>query len=75
MEDNQDLGTCPKRKEKMKSWIVKYFRGGYLAKSHLMDRQEARDFMQNHIDGYCMEKVEGFNRGRMFYKYEQEKAK
>lgn len=53
----------------MKNWIVHYFRGCFLAHSFLMKKQDAITFMENHVDGHSMEKVTGFGKGKIIYKF------
>ncbi len=58
---------------KIKNWEARYFRGGYLAKSCLMSKESANNFMIQHVDGHYIEKVKGFFKGKRIYKYPQEK--
>ena len=58
-----------------RNWIVRYFRGGYLAESCFMTKEQARNFMTQHIDGYYMQKVKGINKGEKIYKHPENEEK
>lgn len=53
------------------NWVVKYFKGGYLATSMLMTKHDAKYFLNIVRDAHCIEKVKGLFKGQIIYKYKR----
>lgn len=58
-----------------KDWIMKYFRGGWLATVNNLTKKEALSLMNSHIDGHCIEKIKGFGKGKVIYKFPRKVTK
>jgi hypothetical protein len=53
-----------------KTWVVRYFRGGYLCTSGLLRKSEALFFLKT-TDAHCIEKIKGLFKGQIIYKHER----
>ena len=52
----------------LRNWVVRYYRGGFLASTPRMKKKQAETYLAGHIDGYYMEKVRGLFKGKRIYK-------